>query len=757
MISIDLHIHSKASEYKEPSGLVDASDINHVDQLLSKLKDNQIDLFSITDHNRFDSDLYRTLDEKIRFLDQEYPKNIVAGVEFDVLLEEGMRACHIITIFDAKNDPTNYKKISEVINENLLSGKDDFYRRHQFELILKKIGLPVILIAHQKSELNRKKEKHRSLSSSTSDPIGLIYGGYISALEFSRPNQEGILKSNFKEMPKLAPLLTGSDCHQWSAYPAKNAESPSSIRFSKLDILPTFKGLHIAITSPETRIEPKIHKCEYPLVSFSENGRNHPLRNGLIAIIGENGSGKSTFLEFLADRRLAGYQTKIKNDNSLKVGTRRDTLKYRVLKQGEIVENFHKDDLFPPDFFHDVNTDQFEEVYNNYANDLKKSIESRIEYHEAYSTLESKQIELGNFPGSGTFFVSVSIPASFSEVDNIHTAKRAEIERVLRLIKSMASDSYYEDYYDDLKQSIALFERISHTIVKKEKAISDEATVKNIIESNINVYTSKVSRLTTSEDQDKQKYRDSIDGFVESVIKAIKAKAQIKSMPPHPDIISGYSENKKRGFSFTKQADFHERDVLSEFFIAVFNQDYQTETSLESINTKEQLIKAITNCTEPSKIDHHYKKNVNDFISRKKECKGYIIDASRETKSIGNTLGEMSLAYLRYFIQNDDEHPVVFLDQPEDHISNQHISQELIEYFDQIRYEKQVFIVTHNPLLVVNLDVDQVIFLRKTNNRIEFVSGPLEMDDANGNMLEIIASNMDGGREAIKKRMQIYG
>lgn len=117
----------------------------------------------------------------------------------------------------------------------------------------------------------------------------------------------------------------------------------------------------------------------------------------------------------------------------------------------------------------------------------------------------------------------------------------------------------------------------------------------------------------------------------------------------------------------------------------------------------------------------------------------------------------MSLAYLRYFIQNDDEHPVVFLDQPEDHISNQHISQELIEYFDQIRYEKQVFIVTHNPLLVVNLDVDQVIFLRKTNNRIEFVSGPLEMDDANGNMLEIIASNMDGGREAIKKRMQIYG
>ena len=54
IINIDLHIHSAASEYKEAEGYLKNSTIDNIDVLLKKLNDNNINLFSITDHNRFD-------------------------------------------------------------------------------------------------------------------------------------------------------------------------------------------------------------------------------------------------------------------------------------------------------------------------------------------------------------------------------------------------------------------------------------------------------------------------------------------------------------------------------------------------------------------------------------------------------------------------------------------------------------------------------------------------------------------------------
>ena len=60
-IKIALHIHSKASAYKEASGYVDESKIENVDVLLSKLQENNVNLISITYHNCFDYELYKKI------------------------------------------------------------------------------------------------------------------------------------------------------------------------------------------------------------------------------------------------------------------------------------------------------------------------------------------------------------------------------------------------------------------------------------------------------------------------------------------------------------------------------------------------------------------------------------------------------------------------------------------------------------------------------------------------------------------------
>ena len=65
IISIDLHIHSIFSAYKENDGYVQNSNIENIDVLLQKLNENNINMFAITDHNRFSYELYLAIKNRI--------------------------------------------------------------------------------------------------------------------------------------------------------------------------------------------------------------------------------------------------------------------------------------------------------------------------------------------------------------------------------------------------------------------------------------------------------------------------------------------------------------------------------------------------------------------------------------------------------------------------------------------------------------------------------------------------------------------
>ena len=149
IINFDLHIHSVFSEYKEQKDYVVDSNEENIDVLLKKLNDNNINLFSITDHNRFSYSLYTKIKEKINLQDFPNVLNALPGIEFDVQLEDNKESCHIITIFD-DSDLDKISNIEKVLNDNrVLNKKEDFYNRNEFEKILKEIGCSVILIAHQ--------------------------------------------------------------------------------------------------------------------------------------------------------------------------------------------------------------------------------------------------------------------------------------------------------------------------------------------------------------------------------------------------------------------------------------------------------------------------------------------------------------------------------------------------------------------------------------------------------------------------------
>lgn len=757
MIKFDLHIHSIASSYKEEAGMVDESTTENVGSLLRKLNDNDVSLFSVTDHNRFNSELYIRVDDILNSAENSYSKvkNIVAGVEFDVQFDDDMRKCHIITIFDAKNKPENYYKIESEINKNLIQSKDGAYTRKEFEELLQKIGLNVILIACQRSGLDRKKGKHSSLSESVYNTEEFLSTGYIDALEFQSPNVEGILKNNLKDIPSYIGLATGSDCHEWSAYPYHDQKHKNmNFSHSKANILPTFKGLVMAFTSPKTRVNCSDNTNPFFINNIIINDDRIPLVNGVNVIIGENGSGKSTLLNLLKGDTSQSYVKELIRKNNMEICDN-GVEKINFIAQGSIVEKFNKGTLFSDNLYKSVDHTDFENAYRKYAEQIYEYIDLKIKSKEALSVLKEKQIVYDDIINNNNYFVSIKIPELFGDTKNPHCEKDTKLDKIIQSLEKLKQDTYYDRYIKEINDAINILMSIYNQVNKLNLDKQAEVLLRNTIISAVNNYETSTTAAAGSRENEKRSYNHKKQDFIDSIVKAVNYNSRENIFPKKPDIIKGRSVSPKHGFNFNCEAKYDEKDVSDIFLSRMFNKEYSSVEKLQTITSLEQFRDAVRMCTDTTNIREIYYKNLDTFISEQEKCAKYIVDNSEGT--LGSTLGELSLAYFKYIALHDNESNVLLIDQPEDHISNNNICSQLSKYINQIRYKKQIVIVTHNPLLVVNQDADQVIYLKKINDTIKPVSGCLEYEDENINMLDIIADNMDGGRSSIEKRLKVYG
>ena len=99
---------------------------------------------------------------------------------------------------------------------------------------------------------------------------------------------------------------------------------------------------------------------------------------------------------------------------------------------------------------------------------------------------------------------------------------------------------------------------------------------------------------------------------------------------------------------------------------------------------------------------------------------------------------------------------IYIIDQPEDNVSQIAIKTYLLSCFKEMGENRQVIIVTHNPQFIVNLDIDNLIFISKRNGSIEIQSGALEYSCPDYDILDIVVNNIDGGLESIQKRWKRY-
>ena len=112
--------------------------------------------------------------------------------------------------------------------------------------------------------------------------------------------------------------------------------------------------------------------------------------------------------------------------------------------------------------------------------------------------------------------------------------------------------------------------------------------------------------------------------------------------------------------------------------------------------------------------------------------------------------------YFDLLSYENDNKGIYIIDQPEDNISQKAIHEYLLKRFKVMGERRQVLIVTHNPQFIVNLDVDNVIFLGKNEKGILVQSGALEYKDDEYSMLDIISTHIEGGLDTLKRRWKRY-
>lgn len=781
IIKVDLHIHSVASTYKEDSDMIKECTAQNLDVLFTELQKNNINLFSITDHNTLDANLYHKIWDLIKTGKYPAVKGVIPGIEFDVSFNEEKKPCHIMAYFDVPDD--DFETIQNNTDKPGTSrlNKDTKYSQEKFEGILKKIGFPVLLMAYQRNGLGSKHQSANSISGAVNDVSDLLEVGYIDGFDLQKPGVEGILKSNLRQVTdakqiKDIAMLMASDCHQWSAYPKHDAKSAGeSVIFSKIKSLPTFSGLLMAVTSPETRFSRVNNPQKSIIKSFSYSSRGQTVTvnvdPGVNVIIGENGAGKSTLLRFLASNEAEPYQKRIVDSNTLTKDIA--DINSRYVGQAELIKQYEKGKLnnldIYSDLFAEIDVEPFAKRLKLYVKEIAQCMRARL---SATKEPNSEKLEVTLKEHNKPFYVSIS--KSGLNPDDItaygeHLNTLTEMKKTLKdEIKSQIYTSQQKEQLSlILKQLVKVIEEIQNT----RKRLTNSNDVKNHVLAAIAQYRKRVNSQSTAQDKEADTYRRVLDNLRDAVIRRVQeSNDSIKKIPDFPDLISGveYSQRKQRGgYIFESYAAFLENPGELEENIChkLFNETAHIGkfTDLVGITSMKGWTACVTGASKEDDIEDCLMKNVERYLSREAETKQRITEQETTYTVGGSTLGEQALVYYKVLTDStNNQSAIFFFDQPEDNISNRKIVDELNPVISSLKDQHQVFLVTHNPLLVVNLDADNVIYVegkKQQNNNglldISVRSGCLE--DQENKIMKLVADQMDGGKKAVEERLKRYG
>lgn len=779
---VDFHIHSIVSKHKESNDCVDLSTLDNIDLLIKKLNERKINMCSISDHDNFDFNIYKRLKQEEN---KGSIKKVFPAVEFSVTYER--KVLHIITIFEDKDE----EKIEKIQNEifdtkNNKPFYDDVelnsFSESKYLNILKNIDLNVVMIAHQKETLSSKETRNHDVMSLGEEKFDeLVFLDYFESFEFKRKRNE-IFNKNYieknKEKYKDATLrfVTGSDCHIWAKYPEENDD----FSFTYLKCLPTFRGLAMAVTNTKriNYVNNFYSTTDKYLdsinIEIDNNKYDIKLSKGINVIIGDNSIGKSLLIHkltnynYLNDQKIKDSYDEYLKNNKIKIKSSIPESNISKFNgQGSIrkmFENktFDSDEFLNGFFPAEPLVSKYIEIYKSEIENYISILKNKEEKSNAFNKITNFDICVIEATSKSLNFKNVT-QATIASI-NSKIKKIGKIVEYFESINSLLGKIQENDFFDkedekyindSINSNIILISKYKNKIkqnlfeISKINIINDEFTSKD----------KELKKTKTDETEKIANYESNKDSFSENIVNYYyKNKNKVKYEPNIKEEKVPTTSNKVGKYRFVAKTKTKEvsnanlltliNNVLGKSVKDINSIDSSTipdrfsnrnkETSYKEklINLKNELDKEIDNCFS---ID----KAINDASDK---------DVTKELSS-----GFNSKIYFDLISNQTDDNRIYIIDQPEDDVSQPSIKKNILGDFYDMSKNRQVIIITHNPQFIVNLDVDNVIFIGKDeNDKIYIQNGALEYCDKDYDILKIVADNIEGGIDSINERWKRY-
>lgn len=779
---VDFHIHSIASKHKESDDCVDLSTLDNIDLLIEKLNQREINMCSISDHDNFDFNIYNRLKQEEN---KGSIKKVFPAVEFSVTYDK--KVLHIITIFDDK-DEGKIKKIQNEIfdTKNNKPFYDDVelnsFSENKYLNILKNIDLNVVMIAHQKETLSSKETRNHDVMTLGKEKFDeLVFLDYFESFEFKRKRNE-IFNKNYIEKNKekykdtTLRFVTGSDCHDWSKYPKENDD----FSFTYLKCLPTFRGLTMAVTNTKriNYVNNFYSTTDKYLdsinIEIDNNEYNIKLSKGINVIIGDNSIGKSLLIHkltnynYLNDQKIKDSYDEYLINNKIRINSSIPESNISKFNgQGSIrkmFENktFDSDEFLNGFFPAEPLVSKYIEIYKSEIENYISILKNKEEKSNAFNKITNFDICVIEATSKSLNFKNVT-QATITSI-NSKIKKIGKIVEYFESINSLLDKIQENDFFDkedekyindSINSNIKLISKYNNKIkqnlfeISKINIINDEFTSKD----------KELKKTKTDETEKIANYESNKDFFSENIVNYYyKNRNKVKYEPNIKEEKVPTTSNKVGKYRFVAKTKTKEvsnanlltliNNVLGKSVKDINSIDSSTipdrfsnrnkETSYKEklINLKNELDKEIDNCFS---ID----KAINDASDK---------DVTKELSS-----GFNSKIYFDLISNQTDDNRIYIIDQPEDDVSQPSIKKNILGDFYDMSKNRQVIIITHNPQFIVNLDVDNVIFIGKDeNDKIYIQNGALEYCDKDYDILKIVADNIEGGIDSINERWKRY-
>lgn len=781
-LKVDFHIHSYASKHKESDDCVDLSTINHINVLIEKLNNRNINMCSISDHDNFDFEIYERLKKEEG---KGSIKKVFPAVEFSVVYNG--KVIHVITIFDGSNKE-NIKKLQPLIFD-VQQNKAKYdnpelkaFSENRYLEILKEVNLNVVMIAHQKATLSSKKSRTHDVKDLGDDKFDeLVFLDYFESFEFRSKkneifNKSYIEKNSEKYKDETLRFVTGSDCHRWSDYPVESED----FQFTYLKCLPTFRGLAMAITNTKrinyvnnfyTSSNSIIKSID---LSINGNKHNIELSKGINVIIGDNSIGKSLLIhkltnyEYLNDDDLKKNYENYINDKNVNISTY--IPKEKISKfdgQGSIRKMFEDKTFDSNKFLNGFFPTP--PLTNKYIDEYKQEISNYIEILKNKEAQIISKNKIGN--------IKIEVLEGTSKTLNLKQVPQTIVEAINSKIRKVGK---IVEYFESINEKLKLIlknecfdkddqEYVNKTIICNNEYIkkySDIITVYkaeiakiNIINEVFKSKNTEYSKTKTDETGKINAYENDKDNFVNNLVDYFnKMQNQTAYMPNIKKDVIPISKSKVGKYRFVIKAEAREssnEDIIN-LIRKVLGKSYKDINSVSSSHIPDKFNNKGKETSYNEKLDNFQQEMYNEITSHFENIKA--INDARD-KNVMNELstGFNSKIYFDLISGKTDDNGIYIIDQPEDDVSQSSIKSQILQNFYNMSKNKQIIIITHNPQFIVNLDADNVVFLGKDEkDNIYVQNGALEFQNDKYDILKIVADNIEGGIESINERWKRY-